>query len=119
MSCYPDPPCSSPQIREDKVEGALVHDVQLSEGSVVPENLSCEGEHLDIRMDRDPPTDLGLDIPDGVPGVYPFEGDGMVMVMVISAPDHKDFHVKLQVCNLPLLYFSRLNRLEFCWQLNA
>ena len=82
---------------------------QVSEGSVVPENLSSEVEHLKTRMDPCPILDLGLDIPDGVPGVYPFEGDGTAIATArvgLSAPDHKDFHVELRVCNLPLMYFS-------------
>ena len=52
--------------REDKVEGALVHNVQVSEGSVVPENLSSEVECLLSRRDPFRGFDLRLDTLDGV-----------------------------------------------------
>ena len=102
--------------REDKVEGALVHNVQVSEGSVVPENLSSEVEHLKTRMDPCPIFDLGLDIPDGVPGVYLLEGEGPAIATAsvgLSIYDHKDFHAEFRVFECVICLLHIFFKLEF------
>ena len=61
---------------EDKVEGRLLLDIVIGEGSAILELLTGEDETLLIRGDALLVLDLGLDVVDGV-GRLDIEGDGL------------------------------------------
>merc|ERR1712109_390825 len=61
---------------EDKVESGLLLDVVVGEGPSVPKLLASEDQPLLVRGDAFLVLDLGLDILDGVGGLY-LKGDGL------------------------------------------
>ena len=61
---------------EDKVEGRLLLDIVIGEGSAILELLTGEDETLLIRGDALLVLDLGLDVVDGV-GRLDIEGDSL------------------------------------------
>jgi len=72
---------------EDQVEGRLLLDVVVREGTAVLELLSSEDEALLVRRDALLVLDLGLDVVDGVRGLN-LEGDGLA-----GEGLHKDLHL--------------------------
>ena len=84
---------------EDEMEGGLLLDVVVGEGSAVFELLSSEDESLLIRWDTFLVLDLGLDILDGISWLN-IEGDGLS-----GKGLNKDLHLTKSFLNLLIIVF--------------
>ena len=84
---------------EDQVQGALLLDVVVGEGSAVLELLAGEDQSLLIRRDALLVLDLGLDIVDGV-GRLHLEGDGLARQGLHEAVARERFFVSRCCSNI-------------------
>ena len=84
---------------QDEMEGGLLLDVVVGEGSAVFELLSSEDESLLIRWDTFLVLDLGLDILDGISWLN-IEGDGLS-----GKGLNKDLHLTKSFLNLLIIVF--------------
>ena len=73
---------------QDKVEGGLLLDVVVSEGTAILQLLASEDETLLVRRNALLVLDLGLDIVDGVRRLH-LKGDGLARQCL-----HKDLHLE-------------------------
>ncbi|KAF7078315.1 hypothetical protein CFC21_082774 [Triticum aestivum] len=76
---------------QDKVEGGLLLDVVVSEGSAILQLLASKDETLLVRGNALLVLDLGLDIVDGVRRLH-LKGDGLARQCL-----HKDLHLQRRI----------------------